>query len=609
MQTKAENIATVEDYLKQGNQLEQTGKLEQAIEKYATALKINPNSVSARNQLAEIYENKKEFDQALVHYQTVLQQQPQSDLAHANIARVMMKQGNILDSIASYKKALALLPKHPAIVCKQLGDALTQYGEVDEAIAVYQELITLKPIQELNGKKAEAFHFGLGKIIIQLSIKKGVLHKAATCFQQACSNQPPNPWHYYHLAKVWAKQNLHDEAVTCYRKAISIQPQFSHLAYVELGNLLIRKGESSDVFQLLIASLEIKPNEAQTYKLLKLYFKKFGSQLSPNDLATKIKACLDIIEKIETNQVNLVDFAYGNMGKVFLELGQLSEAISCNKKAIYGKIRQLRPEFVNQHWEHGNLQGPNFLIIGVMKSGTTALYNYLVQHPQILPALFKEPNDIGLVQKPEKLKKNIDYYLSLFAPLSSASNFITGEASTKYIWSPEVANNILNYFPSTKLIVILRNPVKRTISQYQHNLRGLVTKENRNLEELINSELEALSGVTEPAQLIKNAKGNEYLIHGLYVYFLERWMNIFPREQFLILSNEDLRNNTSSVMKQTFEFLGVPDAQQINYIRKSEKPYSSVIDEGLIYRLYDFYQPHNQKLEEFLGRKFDWKLS
>jgi hypothetical protein len=99
---------------------------------------------------------------------------------------------------------------------------------------------------------------------------------------------------------------------------------------------------------------------------------------------------------------------------------------------------------------------------------------------------------------------------------------------------------------------------------------------------------------------------SKFLITGLYVYFLEKWMSLFPKEQFLILRNEDLSQAPAAVMSQVFEFLGVPDCQHIEYPRKNTTTYPSQIDEILLTRLQEFYRPHNQKLEEFLGRKFNW---
>ena len=599
-----ENIATFQAFFDEGKQLRKKGKLIEAIEKYSQALQANPDSLITLNQLAGIYEARKEFDKALSHYQILVDQQPTKGMAYANLARMMMKQGHIQDSIRTHKKALTILPRQPdriyKILYKQLGEALKQNGQVSEVIAVYQEL--------LNEKKAEVFHSVLGKIIIQLSVKQGKLDEAVTYFQQACENQSANPWHYYHLGQALVKQNKHDEALNCYRKAILIKSEFSHLVYIALGSLLIQKGKPNEVFFLIIKALKIKSNYPLTYKLLKLYFHRFGSRLSPGDLEEQRKAYLDIAEEIKSDRRNSPNFPYWETGEVLLELDAVSEAISFNQKAIYNKIQKVKPEFVNHYWGQGKLQGPNFLIIGVMKCGTTAFYDYLVKHPQILPAIIKEPGAIGLAQTNNKLKKNLDYYLSLFPPIPSASNFVTGEASTLYIWNQEAANNVLNYFPNTKLIVILRNPVKRVISQYQHFLiKKNLNRENRNLEETIILELEELSEITEPAQLIEKMTAKNYLRHSLYVYFLEKWMKIFPREQFLILRSEDLSRNPAVVMKQTYEFLGLPNYQHIEYPRINKGTYTYNIDEGLISRLYGFYRPHNQRLEEFLGQKFNWE--
>ena len=239
-----------------------------------------------------------------------------------------------------------------------------------------------------------------------------------------------------------------------------------------------------------------------------------------------------------------------------------------------------------------------------MKCGTTALYDYVIQHPKILPCITKEPNLQGLAKKREKMYENWQYYLSLFPPRPKQSNFITGEASTYNMYAPNVDRIMFDKLPQIKLIVILRNPVKRFISHYNFQLQR--NMEKRSWKTVIESEFKKYTEITKPAQIIKKVTWNDYLINGLYVYFLEKWMKLFPREQFLILRNEDLSKNPSAVIKQTFEFLGLPDYQEIQFTQRNKGTYSTRIDESLLSLLKDFYRPHNQKLEEFLGRKFNW---
>jgi Sulfotransferase domain len=272
----------------------------------------------------------------------------------------------------------------------------------------------------------------------------------------------------------------------------------------------------------------------------------------------------------------------------------------------YKIIQKFIPECLNESFDKTKLQKPSFFIFGVMKCGTTALYDYMTQHPQILPSIIKEPNQHGLAGGLGIAEEQLNYYLSFFPPLPETGNFRTGEASTAYIDSLEVPNIILKHFPDAKLIAILRNPVKRFISQYFFQLKGSKQKK-QSLENLVNSELELLEGKNDFSENLEQyIESSKYLLRGMYVYFLEKWMSVFPREQFLILRNEDLSRTPSGVMTQVFDFLELPDCQQIQYPPRNKGSYPAKIDESLINRLSEFYRPHNQRLEEFLGRKFDW---
>ncbi len=73
----------------------------------------------------------------------------------------------------------------------------------------------------------------------------------------------------------------------------------------------------------------------------------------------------------------------------------------------------------------------------------------------------------------------------------------------------------------------------------------------------------------------------------------------------MILTNEDLAQYPAETMKQTFAFLGLPECNSINYKPRNVGSYPQV-DAHLLSRLSNFFQPHNQRLEEFLGRKFNW---
>ena len=240
---------------------------------------------------------------------------------------------------------------------------------------------------------------------------------------------------------------------------------------------------------------------------------------------------------------------------------------------------------------------PNFLIIGQKKCGTTFLYSYLIKHPQILPSIQKEihfwNNNFNL---------GLDWYLAHFPSIATTQDFITGEASASYLNSPEIANNIAKFFANIKLIVLLRNPVERAISHYYMACR--LGNEERSLEEAIFSKNQSItqkSAINSTSYLDDNC----YLAGSRYFDLISQWMDVFPREQFLIIQSEDLFTNPASTVNQVFQFLGVKSHHIPEYKKINSGSYSS-ISESQIQVLRDYFRPHNQKLEQYLGMKFNW---
>ncbi len=125
---------------------------------------------------------------------------------------------------------------------------------------------------------------------------------------------------------------------------------------------------------------------------------------------------------------------------------------------------------------------PNFLVIGATKSGTTSLYTYLKQHPEVYMPM-KEPNFFALEGReppffrgPEGWKEpsqkritDLEGYRTLFAGASGEKAM--GEVSPLYLYAPQAAYRIRRYVPEAKLVAILRNPVERAYSAYMHLVR------------------------------------------------------------------------------------------------------------------------------------------
>jgi hypothetical protein len=117
---------------------------------------------------------------------------------------------------------------------------------------------------------------------------------------------------------------------------------------------------------------------------------------------------------------------------------------------------------------------PDFIIIGAMKSGTSSLFAYLSQHPQLYPSCKKEVHffDGGLNPKIDTFEKGQAWYRAHF-PLTSKMSIDskTFEASPLYIFNPLAPKRIFDLVPNVKIIAVLRNPIERAISHYFHEKR------------------------------------------------------------------------------------------------------------------------------------------
>ena len=180
---------------------------------------------------------------------------------------------------------------------------------------------------------------------------------------------------------------------------------------------------------------------------------------------------------------------------------------------------------------------PNFLIIGAARSGTTSLYKYLNDHPQIVISEIKELNYFS---RDKYWRKGFAWYEKNFVP-KNKSTIIFGEASTSYSqapYSPNVPKRIFSYNPEIKLIYVVRDPIERLISHFmQRTKAGLETREFY--------------------KLLENLDDIFYVWQGKYYYQLSQYLHYFKKEQIHIITFDDLIYDIDIVIYRLFEYLGV----------------------------------------------------
>ncbi|MBX7156982.1 MAG: sulfotransferase domain-containing protein [Verrucomicrobiae bacterium] len=199
----------------------------------------------------------------------------------------------------------------------------------------------------------------------------------------------------------------------------------------------------------------------------------------------------------------------------------------------------------------------NFLIVGTQKGGTTALADFLSQHPEICLAPQKEVHffDSPQFQDATTVEEWQRNYSKAFP--NHQSQTLIGEATPIYMYWPQIAQRIHRYNPNIKLIFLLRDPLQRAISHYRMELQ-------RGNETLSFTQ----ACIAEPFRLFKDRNNlsetsslrlHSYLHRGFYRKQIERFRQFFPDSQILILKNESLLQQHELTLKKIYYFLGIND--------------------------------------------------
>jgi hypothetical protein len=205
---------------------------------------------------------------------------------------------------------------------------------------------------------------------------------------------------------------------------------------------------------------------------------------------------------------------------------------------------------------------PNFFLAGAPKAGTTALYNYLGQHPDIYMSPVKEPNffaeELRLENFSDHFRELAEARVPARGPIPEWEDYVKlfqgakdekaiGEASVSYFWSKAAPRAISTQMVSAKILVILRNPVERAVSQFSH------------MSSFAEIPL-SVSKYLDRAMESRDTRIGEYypcLNYGLYGEQLKRYRSFFDPDRIQIHLYEDFRREPQRVLREIFGFLGV----------------------------------------------------
>ena len=262
---------------------------------------------------------------------------------------------------------------------------------------------------------------------------------------------------------------------------------------------------------------------------------------------------------------------------------------------------------------------PDFIIIGSGRAGTTSLYNYLIQHPNIMSSFSHRDQKVADLHFFEYMISNsTNWYRSHF-PTKLSKRFrefrtnspvISGEFTSTYMYHSFVPERIFNLIPSIKLIVILRNPVDKVYSAFSQQFQ--FKEFTSSFEEYIESEMKRIKIIeNEPNFKTFNEDFESIAVpnilrHGIYHTYLKKWLDIFSKKQIYIVDSKDLHDNTQETLDNIFKFLEIPSSNISDTSKVNVGKYSKM-DTSTRRGLLDFFSPHNDKLNNLLGTQFDWR--
>ena len=236
-----------------------------------------------------------------------------------------------------------------------------------------------------------------------------------------------------------------------------------------------------------------------------------------------------------------------------------------------------------------------FIVAGVQKAGTTAIHDFLDQHPQV--ALLRD-QALHFFDKEENFSGQPDYEI-LHANFDPGWRWRTaGEVTADYVYYPRALDRIATYNPKMKIIISLRNPTERAFSQW--NMRREKNQEALEFIDALNRDQEI--------GLAKNPRGNAYIARSLYAPQLEKTFALFPREQVFVLKYETFRADPGPVVDRIFDFIGIDRKSGLKNKQRNVGSYPRILTREEREYAAGIFADDIEKIEKLLGWDCsDWR--
>ena len=213
---------------------------------------------------------------------------------------------------------------------------------------------------------------------------------------------------------------------------------------------------------------------------------------------------------------------------------------------------------------------PNFVLLGVQKSGSTALYDWLSQHPDVFgnPAM----KDFPFFCEDRYYDRGLDWFGRQFRGYHGESVVLHGYVHYLF-FGRDVAERLISYRPSLKALILLRDPVERAFSGWLQ-ARKTGNEDIDVFEEALQADREGR------LTRVRDRANRSYLSHGLYSHQIEEYLQYFPAEQLKIELFDSIRDDPGRICRDVFSFMGVDTTFEPAFSRKNDhsSPRSKLIE-------------------------------
>ena len=294
---------------------------------------------------------------------------------------------------------------------------------------------------------------------------------------------------------------------------------------------------------------------------------------------------------------------------------RLAELGTTTVRALRRNTRRVALEgFLTVRKRQSDRPAPDFVIVGAQRCGTTSLFRALAKHPAMMTNVI---NAKGIHYFDTSYHKSADWYKAHFPTRAEreahsaqvGQKAIAGEASPYYMFHPAGAERMAKAIPDTKLIVLLRNPVKRAISHHLHMVwEG--HESVKNIDEALNLEATRLEGIEEKLladpKLISRAHQHfSYIARGHYAAQIEKLFEHFNRENVLVMTTEQLISDSQASLDAIQTFIGFETDPSIQLEKRNASSKFEPNPET-VERLTQEYAESNKRLANLLDVEIPW---